>query len=225
MKILIVEDERELAGEIVRSLSGQGFVCELASSLAAADEKIHLYEYDVVVLDLMLPDGDGLSLLRSIKERNAETGIIIVSAKDALPDRIEGLERGADDYLTKPFHLGELNARIQALLRRNIRHGDEVLRCGDIQLRPRAMEVSINGEAVDLTPKEFELLLYFIVNRNRVLGKQAIAEHLWGDAYDMAENFDVVYVHVNNLRKKLTAAGAGDMIRTIYGVGYKLEAP
>lgn len=223
MKILIVEDERVIAEEIVRFLSGQGFVCEVAHSAASADEKIHLYEYDVIVLDLMLPDGDGLTLLRGIKLRNPETGIIIVSAKDSLADKIEGLERGADDFLTKPFHLGELNARIQALLRRNVRHGEEILRCGEIIMRPRSMEAEVHGVAVSLTPKEYELLLYFVVNRNRVLGKQAIAEHLWGDAYDMADNFDVVYVHVNNLRRKLVAGGACDRIRTIYGVGYKLE--
>jgi DNA-binding response OmpR family regulator len=224
MKILIVEDELPLLEEISGYLSGQGFLCEQATTYLTAEDKLTMYEYAAVLLDITLPGGTGLDLLRQLKSKYPATGVLIISAKNSLDDKLTGLDLGADDYLTKPFHLAELNARVHALLRRNNFGGSDILRFHEISIDTRAKTAACNHKEIDLTRKEYELLLYFAVNKGRVLSKQAIAEHLWGDRYDMADSYDFVYVHINNLRKKLLAAKSPDYIRTIYGMGYKFSA-
>lgn len=223
MKLLVVEDEPSLREEIRRSLLEHASICETAATFADAEDKLLLHEYDVVILDIMLPDGNGLRLLRMLKEMDAESGIIIISAKDALDDKLDGLASGADDYLTKPFHVAELSARVHAVHRRRRMQGDETITCGAIHIEPESKRVRVGTQDVQLTPKEFELLLYFAVNAGRVLSKHAIADHLWGESLDMAENFQFIYVHLNNLRRKLQEAGAGDPIKTLYGLGYRME--
>lgn len=223
MKILIVEDERELADNIRAYLSGAGLVCEVAGNYQEANEKISGFEYDVVLLDIMLPDGNGLDVLRLLKRENADTGVLILSAKNSVDDRVTGLELGADDYLTKPFHLPELQARLKAIYRRRKLQGQTEVAFNEIRLDPDTLEAWVRDEQLPLTVKEFELLLFFITNQRRVLTKQSIAEHLWGDNVDFLDSFDFVYQHIKNLRKKITAAGGEDYIRTIYGMGYKFS--
>lgn len=210
---------------MVDYLSGLGYLCERSTSFTKAADKIAFYDYDIVLLDLMLPDGKGLDLLGILKKNDSGTGILIISAKDSLDDKLAGLNLGADDYITKPFHLPELNARINALVRRKQLKGDDKLQFGAITMDMRAQTVSINGGMIGLTKKEFALLRFFMINKGRVLSKQSIAEHLWGDDYDLADNYDFLYVHINNLRKKLISVGCPDYIKTIYGMGYKFIEP
>lgn len=221
MKILIVEDEADLLGNILTYLDQGDIVCESAPTYAAAEDKILSFPYDIVVLDIMLPDGNGIDLLREIKKQQPETGVLIVSAKNALDDRLEGLELGADDYLTKPFHLSELNARLRAIYRRRKFQGYKEVQFHEISVNTDTHDVMVHDNPLILTLKEYELLIFFIANKNRVLPKQTIAEHLWGDHVDLQDSFDYVYQHIKNLRKKITAAGGDDYIRTIYGLGYK----
>ncbi|GAB4407531.1 MAG: response regulator transcription factor [Bacteroidia bacterium] len=223
MKVLFVEDEPALL-ETMLSYFGQGdMVCEQATTYAGAEDKLLAYAYDVIVLDIMLPGGNGLDLLHLVKEQQPEAGVLIVSAKNALDDRVRGLELGADDYLTKPFHLPELNARLRAIYRRRKLRGQRTLLFQEIWINTDTHEAGVNGQALALTLKEYELLLFFVANKNRVLTKQTIAEHLWGDQVDTLDSFDFVYQHIKNLRKKITAAGGEDYIRTMYGLGYKLS--
>ena len=224
MKILIVEDEHALLETIANYLQEDGFLCEKAGDYFHAEEKLIAFDYDAIILDIGLPDGNGLDLLQQIKKENKNMGILIVSAKNALDDKIKGLDLGADDYISKPFHLSELNSRLRAVLRRRKFEGNNHLVFEEIAMNPDERTVTIHQKALLLTPKEFELLLFFIVNKNRVLNRQSIAEHLWGDYMDMADRFDFVYTHINNLRKKLKEAGAHDYIQTIYGIGYKFSA-
>lgn len=223
MKLLIVEDEKELAENVRAYLSRGDVICELARSFAEAQDKLLSFAYDIVLLDLMLPDGDGLNVLRLLKRLRPETGVLIISAKNALDDKIKGLELGADDYLTKPFHLPELNARVNAIFRRRKLQGHTTLDFQDITINTDTHDVFVKDSSVTLTVKEYELLLFFITNKNRVLTKQTIAEHLWGDNVDSMDSFDFVYQHIKNLRKKITQAGGEDYIRTIYGLGYKFS--
>ncbi len=220
MKILIAEDEASLQESISSYLEREGNICELASDFGEAYYKVDLYQYDVVVLDINLLNGSGLDVLRKLKAGRNETAVLIISANNSLEDKLEGLNLGADDYLTKPFHLAELNSRIKAVLRRGRFGGDETIVFNQIKIDTRARTVFIKEKEVTLTKKEYDLLLFFITNRNRVLSKEIIAEHLWGDHIDLADSFDFIYVHVNNLRKKLTEEGA-KYIRTAYGSGYK----
>jgi DNA-binding response OmpR family regulator len=224
MKLLIVEDEPALLQEIEALMTEHGFVCERAETYAAGEEKLSLYEYDAVVLDITLPDGDGLNLLHLLKRTNPGTGVLIVSAKNSLDDKLKGLNLGADDYITKPFHMEELNARISALIRRTNYRGTHIIDAGDVQIDTASRTVSVAGQQLVLTKTEYELLLYFIVNKNRVLSQQSIAEHLWGDHYDMHDHHSVVYVHTNNLRKKIQGSTNRDCIKTVYGIGYKWSA-
>jgi DNA-binding response OmpR family regulator len=224
MKILIVEDNRELSETLVHYLKQEGYVCETAYNYQIAEEKIYLYEYDVVVLDLTLPDGNGLDILKHLKQNRPDEGVLIISAKNALDDKLTGLNLGADDYLTKPFHLAELNARIQSLLRRKRYNGSHEILAGDIRLNTVTAQVLVKGEEIILTRKEYELLLYFLSNRNRILNKEAIAEHLWGDNIDMADSFDFIYTHIKNLRKKIASQGSRSNIKSVYGMGYKFVA-
>lgn len=224
MKVLVVEDNKELAGSICNYLSSERYICEVAENVDAAKEKLSLFTYDCILLDIMLPDGNGLDLLQCIKGQNINSGILIISAKDALDDKITGLELGADDYVTKPFHLPELHARLRAIYRRKRLEGNNTVSFNEILLNTDTLEATINNIVLDITPKEFDLLIYFVVNKNRVLSRQAIAAHLWGDYTDNLSNFDFVYQHVKNLRKKISAAQGFDYIETVYGLGYKFNA-
>ena len=224
MKILIVEDEPALRVSLVDHLQRDGYRCEQAATYAQAHEKIKLYRYDCVLVDLTLPGGNGLDLVRTLKADQSPAGVLIVSARGALDDKVNGLALGADDYLTKPFHLAELTARIQAILRRRQFQGHNELRFRALTVRPDRAQVLVGDEPVPLTRKEYELLLYFLANPNRLLTKESIAEHLWGDAADTADSFDFIYNHLKNLRRKLQEKGAPDYIRTVYGVGYELSS-
>lgn len=224
MKILLVEDEIEMQKTIKHYLGLEKNIVEVASDFNIAYEKIQLYEYDCVLLDITLPQGNGLDLIKTIKESRPKTGIIIISAKNSFDDKIEGLDLGADDYLPKPFHLPELNARIKALIRRNNFEGVDVIVHNEINLYPDERKVLINNLIISLTVKEFDLLVYFIANKNRVIQKNALVEHLWGDNADQFDNFDFIYNHVKNLRKKLLAAKCQDYIHSIYGIGYTFKS-
>tara|TARA_R110002074_G_scaffold197610_15_gene365015 strand:+ start:5541 stop:6215 length:675 start_codon:yes stop_codon:yes gene_type:complete len=220
MKILIVEDEKALLQSISNYLEKDGNVCETASSYEDALYKIDLYEYDLLVLDINLINGSGLDILHLLKKNKKETATIIISANNSLDDKLKGLDLGADDYLTKPFHLAELNSRIKAVLRRGKFGGTERLEFNEISIDTRSRTAYINDKAMALTRKEYDLLLFFITNKGRVLSKEIIAEHLWGDHSDMVDNYDFIYVHINNLRNKLTDSGS-KYIKTAYGSGYK----
>ena len=221
MKVLVVEDEQGLAESITAFLSKEGYVCETAATFREADERIYLYAYDCIIVDLTLPDGDGFQLIQSLKQLTATTGIIIISARNALEDKLKGLEIGSDDYLTKPFHLSELNARVKSLLRRRQFGGHTEIRFEAITVVPQSRNVYVNGQHTTLSRKEYDLLLYFLSNIDVALTKVSIAEHLWGDNIDSADSLDMVYSHIKNLRRKLLEKGSGDYIRSIYGIGYK----
>ena len=221
MKILIIEDEVELLIAIGNYLTKEKYVCEMAENFSKANEKLSIYEYDVILLDITLPDGNGLDLIKTIKQYNLQAGLIVLSAKNSLDDKITGLDLGADDYLTKPFQLSELNSRIKAVLRRRKFDGTNLVKFNEITINTDSKEVLINEKPVKLTKKEYDMLLYFIINKNRVLTKEAIAEHLWDDNIDLADNFDFIYTHLNNMRRKIKSKGGADYINTIYGMGYK----
>ncbi len=221
MKLLLIEDEKELAISIQKYLTDKDFVCEWVDNAKAAMDKISIYDYDCILLDLMLPDGSGFEILKELKDQDKPEGIIIISAKETLYTRIEGFNLGADDYLTKPFHLSELLVRIQALIRRKNFKGNNIVSFNEIQIDILSKIVKVNNNKIDTTKKEIGLLLYLIGNENRVLSKSAIAEHLSGDMADMLDNHDFVYAHIKNLKKKLNEAGSGDYIKSIYGLGYK----
>ncbi|NOZ48146.1 MAG: response regulator transcription factor [Chlorobi bacterium] len=221
MKILIVEDEHELLIAVCNYLVREKYICTLANNFKKASEKISIYEYDVILLDITLPDGNGIELIQKIKKRNINTGIIIISAKNSLDDKISGLDLGADDYITKPFQLSELNSRIKAVLRRRKFDGTNIIEFNEISVNTDSKSVMVNNNVVVFTKKEYDLLLYFIINKNRVLTKEAIAEHLWDDNIELAASFDFIYTHLNNIRRKINAAGGNDYIKTIYGMGYK----
>jgi DNA-binding response OmpR family regulator len=223
MKLLIIEDNEDLLENILTYLKREGYLCETARDYDQAFDKIMSYTYDVVLIDIMIPKGNGLQVLRELKSVNPETGTIIISAKNSLDDKVSGLELGADDYLTKPFQLPELQARIKAVIRRNNQGGREILRVNEISINTNTREVSVHDNKVDLTPKEYDLLLYFSSNKNHVLSKQTIAEHLWGDYVDHLQNLDFVYQHIKNLRKKLIEAGSDDYIESVYSIGYKFN--
>ena len=223
MKLLLVEDEPALRAALLSSLRQAGYVVEEAVDFTQAEDKIMLYQYDCVLLDLTLPDGSGLDLLRALKSANSPAGVLIITARAALDDKIAGLDLGADDYLIKPFHLSELNARVRAILRRRQFQGQQKIVFRDLLVMPELAEVHVRGEQLTLTKKEYDLLLYLLANPGRVLTKEAIAEHLCGDAVDSADSFDFIYTHLKNLRKKLQEKGADNYIRTMYGVGYKLS--
>lgn len=221
MKILIVEDEHKLSDSIVTYLKSEKYLCEQAFDYNEALEKVRGYDYDCVLLDLMLPGGSGLDILRDIKRRNNPAGVIIVSAKDSLDDKVKGLEIGADDYLPKPFHLAELGMRVYAIIRRKEFGASNTFENNGIKINLLEKSVEANGRPVTLTKSEYDLLLFFIGNRNRVLSKGAIAEHLSGDFADMMDNFDFVYTHIKNLKAKLAQTGMPNCIQNVYGMGYK----
>ena len=221
MKLLIVEDNFQLADDLSKFLIENGFIVETANTLMDATDKVLVYDYDLIILDLGLPDGSGLDLIHELKRLQRNPGILIVTAKNAIEDKVMGLELGADDFITKPFHKAELNARVRSIIRRKKFKGSSQLEINKIKIDLDSREVFVDSEFVELTRKEYDLLLYFMYNRGRVLTKENIAEHLWGDHIDQADNFDFIYNHIKNLRKKLQQAGAGNNIRSVYGMGYK----
>ncbi len=221
MKILIIEDEKTLSESIAAYLVGEDYVCETATDYSTALEKTESYNYDCILLDLTLPQGNGMEILRQLRKNNKTDGVLIISAKNAIDDKVSGLNLGADDYLAKPFHLSELSARIAAIIRRKQFEGNNLVRFHEICIDTLAKTVTVNNRPMELTRKEYDLLLYFMSNKGRVISKNAIAEHLWGD--DMPGNYDFIYTHIKNLRKKLQDASHYDYIRSVYGMGYKFS--
>ena len=222
MKILIVEDEPSLRELIQRSLEKERYVVEVAADFNSALCKIDDYDYDCVLLDIMLPDGNGLNLLERLKAMHKRENVIIISAKDSLEDKVLGLELGADDYLPKPFHLAELNARIKSVIRRQHHDGEVDIRLGNIRILPDKYQVLIDEKEVELNRKEYDILLYFINRPGRLVNKNTLAESVWGDHIDQVDNFDFIYAQIKNLRKKLKDAGATAEIKAVYGFGYKM---
>ena len=222
MKLLIIEDEIDLADSIVDYFTTEGYVTECAHTYNQAYENIDLYEYDCIIMDISLPDGNGLSLIEKLKSDLRETGIIIISARQSTDDKIKGLDIGADDYLAKPFSLSELNARVRSIIRRRKFNGKKEYAWNELVVNVESHQVFVNDKEVILTRKEYDLLVYFIVNKERILTKETIVEHLWGDMMGLsADSLDFIYTHIHNLRKKLLFNGCRDYIKTIYGVGYK----
>jgi DNA-binding response OmpR family regulator len=222
MKILIIEDEYALLKTIEEFLSAEKYVVEKAADYHSAIEKVMIYNYDCILLDISLPGGSGLQILRKMKEENKTGNIIIISARNSLDDKISGLDLGADDYLTKPFHLPELHARIKAVIRRKQQDGKQILTSGNSSVDFMQRQVHIEDKPLKLTRKEFDMLVFFITNKNRLITKEVLAEHVWGDNIDLADNFDFVYSQVKNLRKKLKESDSDIVIENVYGIGYKL---
>lgn len=223
MKLLLIEDESELAKSIQDYLNGNEIRCEWVANFSSAIDKISVYDYDCILLDLMLPDGNGFDILTALRKQNKTDGVIIISAKETLETRIEGFNLGADDYLIKPFHLSELLVRVQALIRRKQFNGSNIIVFNEIEVNLLSKIVRVHGKKIEITKKEIDLLLYLIGNQNKVLSKAAIAEHLSGDMADMLDNHDFVYAHIKNLKKKLRNAHSGEYIKTVYGLGYKWQ--
>ena len=223
MKFLVIEDNTKLLVSIKEILAAENFVCETAETFESAHEKIFLYNYDIIIADINLPDGSGLELIKEIKKQNLSSGIIIISARNSLDNKIEGLDLGADDYITKPFDMAELVARVKALLRRRSFSGNDLVTIGEISIDTNNREVFAGKQKIELTKSEYDILLFFFSNQSRVLTRESIAEHIWGDNMDLADSFDFIYSHIKNLRKKITAAGTDDPIKAVYGIGYKLE--
>jgi len=225
MKLLIVEDNLKLLEAIKETLESEKFLCEAAANYEAAHEKIFLYTYDALIVDINLPDGTGLDLIRKMKQQNSTTGIIVISARNSLNNKIEGLDLGADDYITKPFDMAELVARVKALLRRRNFSGNDIITHNKISVNTVNRSVAAGNQQLDLTKSEYDILLFFLSNPGRVLTRESIAEHIWGDNMDLADSFDFIYSHIKNLRKKITAAGVDNPLKAVYGVGYKIENP
>ncbi|TLV02502.1 response regulator transcription factor [Dyadobacter luticola] len=223
MKLLVIEDEKELSDSICTYLNSEQFSCETAYDFPTALDKVVINEYACIILDITLPRGSGLDILKELKAMNKSEGVLIISAKNSLDDRIKGLNTGADDYLTKPFHLAELGARVAAIVRRKSFDGKTRVAIGPLTLDLSDRVLKAGEQPVALTKKEYELLLYFLSNKNRVVTKEAIVEHLWGDDIDMADSYDFIYSHIKNLRKKLMHAGCDDYIKAVYGMGYKFS--
>jgi DNA-binding response OmpR family regulator len=223
VKILIIEDEPELRRSIKEYLYGEGYIIESAADYLKASEKIKDYDYDCILVDITLPNGSGLDIVKELKQQHSKAGVIVISAKNSIDDKIKGLDFGADDYLPKPFDLSELNARIKAVIRRRNFDGNKSIVVNEITLIPEERLVKVKEQIVSLTAKEYDLLLFFISNKNRVVSKNAIAEHLLGDYADQMDNHDFIYVHLRNLRKKLAEKGCTDYVQTIYGIGYNFK--
>ncbi len=224
MKILIIEDEKQLVKSMAQFLRQESYVCEVAYTASDANEKILLFDYDCILLDISLPDGNGLKILEKLRANNKADGVIMITAKGSFDDRIAGLNLGADDYLPKPFYLPELSARISAVIRRKRFDGNNKISFHEIEVDLLGKTVSVNGKEIELTRKEYDLLVFVIANKNRVVSKNAIAEHLSGDDAELMDKFDFIYSHIKNLKKKLTEAGCEDYIKTVYGLGYKFTA-
>ena len=222
MKLLIIEDEKELAASIASYLKNENYTCEVASNFKQALYKIETSDYECIALDITLPGGSGMQLLKELKNNKKTDGVIIISAKNSIDDRINGLRLGADDYLVKPFHLSELAARINAIIRRKMHSGNNVIRFNEISIDTLAKEARVKEDLIELTRKEYELLVYFLSNQRKVISKNALISHLWSQEMGTGESADIIYTHIKNLRKKLSEKGCGDYIRSLYGMGYKL---
>lgn len=225
MKLLIIEDNIDLLVSISESLTAEKFLCETATDFLSAYEKVFMYTYDVVVVDINLPGGSGLEIIKELKKINTETGVIVISARNSLDHKIEGLEHGADDYITKPFAMAELIARIKAVFRRRNFSGSNQVSIGEITIYADSREVFVKGMKIELTKSEYDILLFFFSNPGRVITRESLAEHIWGDNMDLADSFDFIYSHIKNLRKKITAGQVDDPIKVVYGIGYKLQIP
>ncbi|WP_298613933.1 response regulator transcription factor [uncultured Odoribacter sp.] len=222
MKILIIEDEDNLRKTMTASLEKERFVVEYASDFQTARYKLNDYDYDCILLDIMLPDGNGLTLLQELKKMHKKESVIIISAKDSIEDKVYGLDLGADDYLSKPFHLAELHARVKSVIRRKQNGGDLKIELENLNVYPDRHAVFIGDQELILNRKEFDLLYYFVTNPGRLIHKGTLAEAVWGDCIDQADNYDFIYSQVKNLRKKMKSAGALPEIRAVYGFGYKM---
>ena len=225
MKILIIEDEPSLQELMARSLAKEQHVVETASNYAEAEIRLADYSYDCVLLDIMLPDGNGLRLLEELKAQDRREAVIIISARDSLEDKIRGLEDGADDYLPKPFHLAELSARIRSVARRTMGGGRRGITLGNVTVEPESFRAVVDGRELQLLKKEFDILAYFMQRPGHVIDKAVLAEAVWGDHIDQADNFNFVYSQMKNLRRKLEEAGATIELKAVYGFGYKLVCP
>lgn len=224
MKILLIEDEKQLSKSILSYLKNEKYTCELAENFENAKEKLELFDYDCILLDITLPDGNGLHLLQLLKDEKKADGVIIISAKNSLDDKITGLNLGADDYLPKPFHLSEMGARISSVIRRRQFKGSSVIEINDLAIDADSKIISFKNIPIDFTRKEYDILLYLAVNKNKIVSKNAIAEHIAEDNIEYFDNFDFLYAHIKNIKKKLTSIGAQDCIKSVYGMGYKIEA-
>jgi DNA-binding response OmpR family regulator len=223
MKILIIEDEIELLSSMSDYLVSEGSLVETACSFFKAEDALSVYNYDIIILDLTLPGGNGLDLIKLIKEKNRHAGLLIVSARNSLEDKVRGLDMGADDYISKPFHLAELNSRIKSLVRRRHFSGLTELVFNELKINTETLEVTVNGTVAEMTKKEFDIMLYFFVNRNKVITRDSLAEHIWGDSLSYADNFDFIYSHIKNIRKKIELKGGKNYIHNVYGIGYKFS--
>lgn len=222
MKILIIEDEPALREVIVKSLAAERYVVEQAADFRSAEQKLGVYDYDCILLDIMLPGGSGLELLEQLKTQGKQEGVIIISARDSLDDRVAGLELGADDYLSKPFHLAELHARIRSVLRRKQHEGRKTIDLGNVSISPDTFSVTVAGRSLELSRKEYDLLGYFVARHGHLIKKEQLAEAIWGDCADQSDNFDFIYAQVKNVRRKIEEAGADVEIKAVYGFGYKM---
>lgn len=227
MQLLLVEDELDLLQALVQYLRKEGYECSTASTYSDAIRQLTNHEFDCIVLDLSLPGGDGIQILKQVRQNQAENqpGVIITTAREGIDDRVVGLDAGADDYLVKPFHLSELNARLKAILRRRTGQSGPVMQFGILTISLELRDAFVDNKPMHLTRKEFDILVYLARNRNRVVTKESLAEYLWGDYMDQADSYDFIYAHVKNLRKKLSDHGCAEYLKTVYGIGYKFEAP
>ncbi len=221
MKLLIIEDEKDLRTTVSEFFLKLEQLVVIAGSKLEAEDQLLSHQFDVIILDITLPDGSGIELLPTIADTQENAGVLILSAKNSLDDKVQGLDLGADDYLTKPFHLTELNSRVKALVRRKVFKGEKIIEFNEIKINIAESQAYINDEPVSLTKKEFTLLLYFVNNKNRVLTKESIIEHLWGESVDYLDNYDIIYTHIKNLRKKILSIGGNDYLKTVHGIGYK----
>ncbi len=222
MKILVIEDDLSLQEILCRTLEQERYIVEVAPDYRTGLIKLSDYTYDCILLDINLPDGNGLDLLRELKEMKKSGSLIIISARDSIEDKVEGLDLGADDYLPKPFHLAELLSRIKSVMRRNNQGGEQYVSFGNVKVNPHTFDIWVDDAKKELSRKEFDLLLYFLQRPNRLVSKSMLAESIWGDHFDDVDNYDFIYAQIKNLRKRLTAWEAGIEISSVYGMGYKL---
>lgn len=222
MKILIIEDQSELRSSIKLFLETENYIVEQAVNFSEAIDKVTSFSYDCILLDLMLPGGSGLDILKELKNQERDDNVIILSAKDSISDKVSGLELGADDYLAKPFHMSELSARLKSVLRRKSFNGKQLLPLGELNLDMENRRVLFGNTDLQLNRKEFDIFCYLSLNANRLVNKSAIAEHVWGDFMDQADDFEFIYSQIKNLRKKLVPAEKSVQIQAVYGLGYKL---
>ena len=223
MKLLIIEDDQELLRTILKYFDSFGYLCEKAKNIADAKTKLQDHNYDCILLDINLPDGNGLEILQLLKKKPEKNGVLVLSANDTLDYKLNGMNLGADDYLTKPFHLAELNARVKSIVRRNNFKGNDEIEFNEIYIDTKSNEVSVNKEKIKFTKKEYELLLFLMSNKDRVVTKQSLSDHIWGYYIDLYNSYDFIYSHLKNLRKKIMEKGGNDYIKTIYGIGYKFS--